>query len=306
MGEKQQPLHVFYHQQRVAGHLSLVEAAAGITTAATLSRFERGRNRLSADRFLYLLDALPSTFTTLQHVYVTHSDITYYQRVAYAAALASTADRAAAITQLLAAERMAYTKTGLIHHRLNVYDLIVTFNLRYPIRISQITTEVQAYLAPINHFGLYELNLITTMIRIFPITATAKYFEKILSDPAMDYDEHWHNRLIWLAIANGMAAAISHFDFDSAERIMTLARHLNIPPTDGDTKLTIYFYQLCLDYHHGKHDQARQGMNQLSAALDLVEVPFYRDYIRSGWTLFLRTEEVLTHDDWSAPAKTAH
>ncbi|MCI1688145.1 hypothetical protein [Schleiferilactobacillus harbinensis] len=306
MGKKLQPLHTFYRHQRLAVHLSLTAAAVDVTTAATLSRFEMGKNRLDVDRFLQLLDVLPSTFTTLQYTYVTHSDITYYQRVAYAAALASTAERASAVTQLLADERAAYTKTGLIHHQLNVYDLIVTFNLRYPITPVEITAQVQAYLAPIHHFGLYELSLIVTMIRILPIKVTAEYFEKILSDPTMDYDEHWHNHLIWLAIANGIATAISHFAFDSAERIMALARHLTMPPTDGETKLNLHFYQLCLDYHHGHRDRAQARVNQLIAGLDMVGVPFYHRYVRDGWAQFLRIEEVITHEDRPASAETAH
>lgn len=305
MGKKVQLLHTFYRHQRLASHLSLVDASLDVTTAATLSRFEMGKNRLAADRFFYLLDVLPSTFSTLQHTYVTHSDITYYQRVAYAAALASTADRAEAITQLLADERAAYAKTGLIHHQLNVYDLIVTFNLRYPITAAGITAQVQDYLAPIRHFGLYELSLIVTMIRILPITVTAGYFEKILSDPAMDYDEQWHNHLIWLAIANGIATAFSHFDFDSAERIMALARHLTMPSTDGETKLNLYFYQLCLDYHHGHRDRAQASVDQLIAGLATVGIPFYHQYIRDGWAQFLRIEEVMRHDNRPTTTETA-
>ena len=293
MREKRQPLNVFYQSQRRAAHLSLADASEQIASTSALSRFETGRARLSANSFFQLLNLLPSTFNSLQHAYLPPADISYYQRIIYAATLTATRPDAATIRRLLNEEKKAYAATGLIHHRLNIADLVVTFNLCYPLTPQEIIADVQPYLQGIARFGLYELNLLATMVRVLPLSVTIGFIQRILLNPEYSYVDTWAEQYIWLIISNSVATAVARGDFASAKQIMGLANWLRIPATDPQTHLYQTFYELCLQYHAGQRHQAQAGIDHLLSGLRLIGDPFFTQLIHEGWRLFLTVEEAV-------------
>lgn len=291
MGKENQPMiGFFYRRERLANDLSLSQATSQITTAATLSRFERGQTQIAASTFFKLMAVLPNTLESLQQSYFTLYDDTFQQKMAYAASLEDKTEQNHYLLTLLAHQQAKFSQTGLIYYQLNAFNLIVRFNIPGILTATEIAGPVLKYLKGIDHFGLYELDLLTTMVQVLPDESVTVLVQRSLLDMPRIYQDRLRDRYLWRIINNALEAVIEHQDFVIADRLMAFASRLHIPNDDIEAQVCQYFHQLQIDYHYGDHTTAQKRAAELFAGLELIGVPFYAHFFETRWHKLLVRE----------------
>ncbi len=164
MTEEAIKIGAYLRTLRLEENDSLEEIAAGITTAATLSRFERGETQLSAAVVLKLLTRFDQDVASIQQGYRALNQENFFQEVERATVAGKSALQALAQKQY-----QLWRQTGFIFYRLNQINILAHNEFSDP--SFQTTTKMKhdviKYLKRIRHWGLYELDLFAATLMLY-------------------------------------------------------------------------------------------------------------------------------------------
>lgn len=284
-----------FHRWRISHNMTLDAVAEGITTPSTVSRFERGETQIGLSVFFELLARLRDDPEMFQVYFAGQNPHAFYQRVTRAATLLTTDPQqgTAALLQLYADEGKAYADSHLIFHQLNQYNLVTVFGLTgeaYPTQTTMIK-ELIAYFGRLQHFTLYDLDTLASVMRIMDDDTIMQLLFAILADGNMgDVGTPRTTQRVWLILNNAIAMAMRHQNFDHAKRLLALAEHRKMIPEDIDDHLYLRFHQVKMAYHEGQQVAAEQAVQSILTGLQIMGNDFFYHFIKDGWQRFVSAE----------------
>lgn len=284
-----------FHRWRISHNMTLNTVAEGITTPSTVSRFERGETQIGTPVFLALLARLRDNFEMLQTYFAGQDRNAFFQRVSRAATVLSTDPQQgmAALLRLYEDEGKAYGVSHLIFHKLNQYNLITVFGLSgegYPTQEAMIK-ELVAYFDQLQHFTLYDLDTLASVMRILDDDTILRLLFAILSDGNMSEVASTRNtQYAWLILNNAIAMAMRHQHFDHAKKLLALAEHRKMDSADIDDHFYLRFHQVKMAYHEGHQVEAERAVQSILNGLQIMGNDFFYHFIKDGWQRFISEE----------------
>lgn len=287
MPEEHVKIGAYLRALRLEENDSLEEIAAGITTAATLSRFEREETQLSAAVVLKLLTRFDQDVESIQQGYRALNQDNFFQQVNRA-----TVAGKPALLALAKRQYRLWRETGLIFYRLNQINIMAHNGFSDPSfqTTPAMKTDVMRYLKRIKHWGLYELDLFAATLVLFDSKQLVSLVAGMLLDMPKTESHRTRDQYLWAILTNSIALLIHRREFSEAVRLLTIATSMPVPPDDLYSRLMLRYQQQLLVYHRGKHRAATAAVEQLLASLRLLESPFFAQLLTTSWQRFLKEE----------------
>ena len=287
MTEEAIKIGAYLRTLRLEENDSLEEIAAGITTAATLSRFERGETQLSAAVVLKLLTRFDQDVASIQQGYRALNQENFFQEVERATVAGKSALQALAQKQY-----QLWRQTGFIFYRLNQINILAHNEFSDP--SFQTTTKMKhdviKYLKRIRHWGLYELDLFAATLMLYDSEQLVNLVTGMVLDLPDTKSHPVRDQYLWAILTNSIALLIHRREFADATRLWHIAMNLAIPPDDLYSRLMLSYQHQLLLYHRGQHRAAKAEIEKLLTTLALLDSPFFAQLLTKSWQRFLEEE----------------
>ncbi|MDG3062432.1 helix-turn-helix domain-containing protein [Lacticaseibacillus casei] len=287
MAEEPVKVGAYLRALRLEENDSLEEIAAGITTAATLSRFERGETQLSAAVVLKLLTRFDQDVELMQQGYRALNPENFFQQVNRATVAGKSA------LQVLAQKQYRlWRQTGLIFYRLNQINILAHNGYTDPSfqTTPQMKADVIKYLKRIRYWGLYELDLFAATLVIYDHEQLMSLVMELVLDWPDVKGHPTRNQYLWAILTNSIALLIHRREFTDAVRLLNVAKNLPIPADDLYARIMLRYQEHLLTYHRGQHRAAKMAVKNLLATLALLDSPFFAQLLTKSWRRFLKEE----------------
>ncbi|TLF39653.1 helix-turn-helix domain-containing protein [Lacticaseibacillus zeae] len=287
MAEEPVKVGAYLRALRLEENDSLEEIAAGITTAATLSRFERGETQLSAAVVLKLLTRFDQDVELMQQGYRALNPENFFQQVNRATVAGKSALQALAQKQY-----RLWRQTGLIFYRLNQINILAHNGFTDPSfqTTPQMKADVIKYLKRIRYWGLYELDLFAATLVIYDHEQLMSLVMELVLDRPDVKGHPTRNQYLWAILTNSIALLIHRREFVDAVRLLNVAKNLPIPADDLYARIMLRYQEQLLTYHRGQHRAAKTAVKNLLATLALLDSPFFAQLLTKSWRRFLKEE----------------
>ncbi|MDO4670370.1 MAG: hypothetical protein Q4A67_02735 [Aerococcus sp.] len=210
---------------RKSRQLTLKQAANGIVSEAFLSKFERGENDMSAEKFLQLLDRLNATFWELARLIDQNdqcSQTYFYTQLKQAVV----SDNIYQLNVLINKEEELYQEDHNYRHKHNSILLGQFIN-----KISQLpfdtkkTNQLIQYLLSVEEWGDYEVSLFSNSLFFFPINKIELLSRTAMKRIKMDYQDSYQH-VMALVMLNSIYAFLQADELIKAQSLINQVQNL--------------------------------------------------------------------------------
>ncbi|ERL65171.1 hypothetical protein L248_2847 [Schleiferilactobacillus shenzhenensis LY-73] len=205
-------------------------------------------------------------------------------------------DAWAMFAHLFDQEKNAFEQTGLIYHKLNYYMLIRVLAAVNTLDVPDVPTmvkESQAYFNSLKYFSTYDLIVLSTLMQWYKPDTTIDYLLKAMSGAAVDVSNQERNHWVWVLMANTLTFCNIHRRFDLGERVYSIAKQMQWPPTEAEARMLLYDAHMCARYGQGERGAVEAEMADFLASMSTLDSDFgeYLTHAWDVWTKSIREDE---------------
>jgi transcriptional regulator with XRE-family HTH domain len=250
-----------FNRWRHMNHLPLSDAARGVTSAATLSRFESGQSMISSDVLGRLLVRLPVAPITLAADYAAvmgPADL-FQQVITVFAQGESTAAQTAQIDEYWA----QYRATQVMLYRLQATALAVIY--QHPLTDQTAGALALQYLHTVRHYSTADLQATALLMPLLAAPERDLVLERILVNG--DLADDALANLAALITCAGVVTALHDECGEQAAHWQRLAERLLSGTAPLDACCCVRTSGLLMQYHQGHRAAAQTGYHALQRLL---------------------------------------
>ncbi|ERL65178.1 hypothetical protein [Schleiferilactobacillus shenzhenensis] len=299
---KQSTLAREFNRWRIMNRLLLADAAAPVTTAATLSRFESGHSSLSGDLFGQLLIHFPVPLTVLAGEYHAAQHVpSLFETISILLSDAATArTRQQKITEAISLYQAQFDLTKIPLYRLQADAVKLVFTR--PMDQSVESAVAVHYFSRVQYYSEAELQTAVFLVLIVSESDRDALLQHILLHVRLDDDRQ--TQVVTLITVAGVITAARHGHLGQAERWQHIAQRLgSADNTPTAVRVCLQLSRLILAWHRAPAQQGLQTAQAQALQHDLREAGAV--HLSRGasliWHYGTNNEKgCKVHDVWSA------
>lgn len=269
-----------FSRWRVMNHLPLSDAARGVTSAATLSRFESGQSMISSDILVRLLVRLPVPTATLAADYTaTMGTADLFQQVI---AVLAQGDSAAAVVHAAAQIDSCWAQYRVTHimlYRLQATALMLVYNR--PLNGQPEGAMAQQYLQSVQHYSTADLQTAALLLPLIPAPDRDLLLERILVH--VDLTDDYTADIAALIACAGVITALHEDREEQAAHWQRLAERLLSVTATLDARCCVRSSALLMQSHRGYQQTAHAGYRALQRLLVRADARGLAHLVSLAW-----------------------